>query len=605
MRNQIETSRHKKDQNQTKVKFWSWRNLTQILILALLYFVFGKASFSVSVAHNIVTLVVFAAEGFALAAVILCGRRVIPGVFLGQLLLALDYGLGWMLALGIAVVNSLEALIGLKLFQRFRLCPGLDTLRDISGLQLLVFLILQPFSATFGILILRLGGILQTSEYTYAWLSWWFGNSLGQILVAPVLLSMFSQFQVQRNQFLKGLLPLLPLFSIAWLVFFVPLVRNVSTIFAIFMPWLTLLAVWQGMAIVTLATITIAATALYATSCGMGPFVINGQAQLLDLNIFLLGATLAAQFIATLFAERKQTEQQLRLSASLFDRAQEGIVIFNPDRQIIELNYAFTQITGYAREEIMGCSARMILENQLNPEAYDNMWHIVQTKGYWHGKIFSQRKSGELYPEWLTLSSVPNRKQKVTHYIAFFVDTAELKNSHRELLQLALFDPLTGLPNRRLLFDRLEQEMQKAARSNDLIAICYLDLDGFKLVNDTFGHEAGDKLLIEIANRIRGCIRSGDTMARIGGDEFVIILSSLHSVTQYQPVVQRILDAVSEPALINTQLVSVSVSIGITIYPHDRSDVKELLRHADAAMYSAKKSGKGQYLLFNPQQDIA
>ncbi len=578
--------------------------LTKILIVALLYFISGKASFFFSVSHSIVTLVVFTAEGWALAAIILWGAGIWPGIFLGQLLLALNNDLPLILALGISTVNSVEAIIGLKLFKGFHLNPNLASMRDISGLQILIFLGLQPFSATCGTFILWMGGILPTSEYVNAWFSWWFGNALGQILLTPLLLSFFSHFQVKNNQFPKGFLTLLPLVGLGWLVFFVRQIDSVSTTFAIFMPLLAFIAVRQGMAMVTLGTFLIASIALYATHTSVGPFVMNGEAQLVDLNIFLLGAVITAQFVAALFSELKDKKNQLqRLSTSVFDYAQEAIVILNSDREIVDVNHSFIKITGYQKKDIIGSNSQFIFNNPLNSKIYPTMWQSVETRGYWHGEIFSQRASGEDYPELLTLSSVQNEKEEVTHYIALFVDITELKKKEKKLLQMAFFDPLTDLPNRRLMYDRLTQEMYKASRNNHLVAICYLDLDGFKKVNDTLGHEIGDQLLIEMAARFKACLRYGDTIARMGGDEFVIILSSLSDEQQCHDVLQRIIDVANEPVLINSQIASVSVSIGFTLYPQDSSDTKTLIRHADTAMYSAKKTGKNSYYLFDPDQD--
>ncbi len=593
-----------KNKRRSTLSKMSWGKITQILIVALLYFVSGKASFFFSVSHSIVTIVVFTAEGWALAAIILCGRRIWPGIFLGQLLLAVNNGLPLILALGISTVNSLEAIIGLKLFKGFNLQPNLASMRDISGLQILIFLGLQPFSATCGTVILWMGGILPTSEYANAWFSWWFGNALGQILLTPVLLSLFSQFPVKNHQFFKGFLTLLPLVGLGWLVFFVTQIDSVSTTFAIFMPLLVFIAVRQGMAMVTLGTFLMASIALYATHKLIGPFVINGEAQLVDLNIFLLGAIMTSQFVAALFSELKDRENQLkRLSTSVFAHAQEAIVILNSSREIVDVNHSFIEITGYQKKDIIGRNSQFIFDNPLNSQIYPTIWQSVEKTGSWHGEIFSQRVSGEDYPELLTLSSVRNNNEEVTHYIALFVDITELKKNEEKLLQMALFDPLTGLPNRRLMCDRLTQEMSKASRNNHVIAICYLDLDGFKKVNDTLGHEVGDRLLIEITARLKACLRDGDTVARMGGDEFVIILSSLSGQQQCHDILQRIVDVAKEPVVIDSQIASVSVSIGFTLYPQDNSDLKTLIRHADTAMYCAKKRGKGSYYLFAPDKE--
>ena len=598
--------------------FWSWQNIIQILILALLYFLAGKASFSVSVSHRIVTLVVFVSEGFALAATILFGERICLGVFFGQLFLAIDNGLAWQLAIGVSLVNSCEAVIGARLFHKFRLHPNLDRIQDVGGLHLLIFGVLQPFGATLGTIILSLGGVLPISEYASVWFFWWFGNSLGQILVTPGLLSIFGLLSKQNYNlqpaiakdtkikeklglFLRASLALLLVTIATWLTFNLPGLGNISTAFAILMPLLVLIAVWQGMATVTLAVLLVTALALKATSEYLGPFVINDKFYLLDINVFLLGIILTSQYVAILFAERQQAEARLKLSASVFESTDEGIIILNSAGSIIEVNSAFRKIASCKKEEVIGRNLNWILAEQEEQDFAYILWNSVKKRGFWRGEVFIRSQSAPNFPHLLTVSSVRNANQQITYYVALFADITQLKHQEEKLRQLALFDRLTGLPNRILLFDRLQQEIHNTLRNQTIVAVCYIDLDGFKQVNDTLGHQAGDRLLIEIANRFQACLRQTDTVSRIGGDEFVILMPLLKSTTQAETVLERILETASKPLLIEQQTATVSASIGVTFYPQDNSNIETLLRHADEAMYHAKTMGKGRYCLFDNQ----
>ncbi len=278
----------------------AWYSSLQILLLAGLYFAAGQASFSLSVSHNTVTLVVFAAEGFALAAVILLGKRLWMGVFLGQLVLALYNGLAWHTALGLAMINSLEAVIGAILFYRWALKPSLRTIHDVSGLLGLIFFCLQPFSATLGILVLWLSGQIPATELGIAWFSWWFGNSLGQALITPLLLCFFAGKTDSTPRLI-----LLTIFA-SLLICATISANNLTIVFAVTMPLLILIATTGGIAMVSLATILIAGITLFVTQQMTGVFVHDGKMLLVDLNLYLLGIILTGHFIAALLAEHQQ-----------------------------------------------------------------------------------------------------------------------------------------------------------------------------------------------------------------------------------------------------------------------------------------------------------
>ena len=231
------------------------------------------------------------------------------------------------------------------------------------------------------------------------------------------------------------------------------------------------------------------------------------------------------------------------------------------------------------------------------------MWHSLADHGYWQGEIWNRRKDGEVYVEMLTITAVRNDIGGVDHYVGIFSDVTALKEQHRRLEHMAHYDALTQLPNRTLLADRLQLGLAQADRLRNLLAICFLDLDEFKPVNDRLGHEAGDKLLVEVAQRLKHWVRAGDTVARLGGDEFVLLLVGLDSVQEVDRTLERIISALAEPYLLKDERITISASVGVTIYPLDEADPDLLLRHADQAMYAAKQAGRNRYHLFDLEHD--
>lgn len=303
--------------------------------------------------------------------------------------------------------------------------------------------------------------------------------------------------------------------------------------------------------------------------------------------------------------ERKQSEEKIKLAASVFTHARESIAITNADALIIEVNDTFTQTTGYSLEESIGKNPRFLQSGRQPPEFYVNMWQILLKKGYWSGEIWNRRKNGEIYAEFKTISSVRDKSGNITHYVALGYDITPMKEHQAQLERNAHYDLLTNLPNRVLLSDRLSQAMLQCDRHDKSLAVVFLDLDGFKTVNDTYGHDIGDELLIALSARMKIALRQGDNLARIGGDEFVAVLTDLSTVEDCEPILERLLLAASEPVTIDNIVLNISASIGVTIYPQDNVSADQLMRHADQAMYAAKDAGKNQYHLFDTAQDDA
>lgn len=302
-------------------------------------------------------------------------------------------------------------------------------------------------------------------------------------------------------------------------------------------------------------------------------------------------------------AERKLAEKQLKLSASVFKYSHQGIMVTDAKGKILEVNPAFSLITGYLPEEVIGQNPRLLRSDRQDENWYVRMWQTLKTKGHWRGDIWNRRKNGETYPEQEDISAIYNDSGEVINYVAIFSDISQQKQHEAELDRIAHYDLLTNLPNRRLLIDRLEQALPRTRRDNKLLAIAYLDLDGFKAINDRYGHSIGDRFLVEISHRLKDTLRAEDTLARLGGDEFVILLSDLDQVDACVKSLNRALTAVKTPITINGIQMDISASIGVTLYPLDDDSGDTLLRHADQAMYVAKQAGKNCFHLFDSRLD--
>lgn len=297
--------------------------------------------------------------------------------------------------------------------------------------------------------------------------------------------------------------------------------------------------------------------------------------------------------------ERKQAKERLQLAANVFTFASEGIMITSADGNIVDTNAAFSLITGYDQEEVVGQKPHMLGSGRQDSAFFTALWAELRSSGQWHGEIWNRRKNGEFYAAMLNVSAVRNSKNHIDYFVALYTDITAKKNYQQQLERRAHHDPLTGLANRVLFTDRLDQAIAQALRHHQQLALVYLDLDGFKAVNDVHGHQAGDVLLIAVATRMQAVLREGDTLARIGGDEFMAVLVDLHSSKESLPVMQRMLLAASTPVLIDGVQVQVSASLGVTYFPQIGAvTAEQLIEQADQAMYQAKQAGKNRIQVF-------
>lgn len=295
---------------------------------------------------------------------------------------------------------------------------------------------------------------------------------------------------------------------------------------------------------------------------------------------------------------RKRNERQLRLAAHVFDYSGEAILITDRDNRIIEANPAFARLTGYHADEVRGLNPRILSSGRHSREQYLELWRTVKERGFWQGELWDRHKNGETEPRLVTISTVCNPHGEIDYHIATFSDIREQKATEERIRRIAYHDALTGLPNRLHLSAALDQALSQAQRQATEVALLFIDMDRFKLINDTLGHHVGDELLVEVAQRLKACVRDSDIVARLGGDEFVVAITGLQEDLGAASVASKILAALGQPYSIANRALHSSPSIGISIYPTDGSDAATLMKHADAAMYHAKELGRNQVQYF-------
>lgn len=296
--------------------------------------------------------------------------------------------------------------------------------------------------------------------------------------------------------------------------------------------------------------------------------------------------------------ERKQAEEELRLAALVYQTSSEGMAVVDAAGHIITINPAFTHITGYTLEDVKGRNISLLNSGRQSPEFYAELWQTLDQKGHWQGELWNRRKDGSFYAEALTINTIANADGSPRQRVALFSDITQRK-THEELIwNQANYDALTGLPNRRMFREHLDQAIQSAKDGQQRLALLFLDLDRFKEINDTHGHDAGDQLLQIAAQRLRGCVRESDMVARLGGDEFTLVLSHLHDERRVEDLAQTLLKRLSEPFHLGKETEYLSASVGITLFPQDGADSETLIKQADQAMYAAKRLGRNRWERF-------
>lgn len=307
--------------------------------------------------------------------------------------------------------------------------------------------------------------------------------------------------------------------------------------------------------------------------------------------------------IAEDITERKRAEEQLRIAAVAF-QSRDGMLVTDARGTILQVNQAFTQVTGYSAEEAIGRTTALLHSGRQDVTFYRTMWEAITREGHWEGEIWNRRKDGGIYPEWLSISGIRDAVGRITHYLGTFSSISDPKEAERKILELAFYDSLTSLPNRHLLLDRLQQALAASARSGQFGAVLLLDLDHFKTVNDTRGHAVGDELLIEVACRLSGTLRETDSTARLGGDEFVVLVEGLHTeqavaATIAETIAEKLRLAIGQPIPLQGGARHITPSIGITLFRGQDKGADTLLKQADIALYQAKDAGRNTIRFYN------
>ncbi len=324
---------------------------------------------------------------------------------------------------------------------------------------------------------------------------------------------------------------------------------------------------------------------------------LRGKPLDLELSVapISVGGEKRAQVILRDVSFRRERERELRLAQAVFDTTAEAMMITDAKQKIISVNPAFCEVTGYSSEQVIDQTPNILASGRHNAAFYQEMHNTLLQNGHWRGEIWNRRADGAIYVQRVTISAIRDDCGETTNYVGVFSDITQEKEASEKLLHTASHDALTGLPNRALLHDRLKQALNKANRDQNGLALFFIDLDGFKPINDTYGHLIGDLLLQGVSERLRQCVRESDTVARLGGDEFVILSLGTDDHLNAATIAQKIIDTLSASFTLNGVTATVGCSIGFSLYPKDGKDSEALLSHADQAMYAAKSAGRGCY----------
>jgi len=570
--------------------------------------------------------------GIAIAALLHFGLRVWPGIFLGALIANLVSGTSVEVSIAIAVGNTLEGIVAYFLIHRF---VGENPFLSINQIVKFVFIVILAtmLSASIGVTSLVLGNIIQWEKFTLLWSTWWLGDVVGALVVTPFVLQCFTSKSRDWLSFLTldAFMILIITFVSTAFVFshWSPFSQEHYPLSFIYLP----IAIWVAYRLnqlgVTLFIVTIASFAICGTLLGYGPFVrLSANESLLLLQGFMGVMMMTTLILWITVNDSKQANQkladrkkqltqkvqrqtgdletaadELKLAESVFNESVQSIMITDKDANILRVNPAFVKTTGYTADEVLGKNPRLLKSGRHDICFYRDMWNSLISKHYWEGEIWDKRKNGEVFPTWQTITSVAEEQSEVIQYISIFSDISEKKTSEERIYHLAHYDNLTNLRNRAAFHEQLEIAIAYANRQQYQLAVLYLDLDNFKIINDASGHPVGDLLLQHFARRLENTVRDEDTIARLGGDEFVILIVDVHNNQDAALVAQKILHEMEKPILLDHTEVVVTGSIGISTYPEDGVDADTLLKNADVAMYKAKEKGRNTFQFFTAKMN--
>lgn len=587
--------------------------IAQFILIALAYIATAKLGLMVPYKESIATLI-WLPTGISVGAIMRWGKVSLPAIYLGAVVTELSVGVPFSTSLAIAVTNTLSPFCTAYLLKRFNFNHTLISQRDIA-LMIGVALIGMLVSASGGVFILYFSDLLALADFSKVWFIWWMGDTIGVLLALPLVLN-FKKTKVtlHRHQYYQLFAWLLFYLIIEWLISGMMISVNKQFMWSLFMILPVLIWASMNFGIIggSLVVIILSGIAVWATSQGYGSFYsINADEGIFSLWTFMLTLVVMMLLISVLQAERNQAERALRNNEkklrSIVDGALDGIVTINEAGELVEFNPAAERIFGYKKSQVLG---RQLAEVMIPPSLrkLHNTKHkqFVET-GIKHifdrrAEFMGMRADGSEFPVELTLTTVKDHGQ--TLVTGFLRDITEQKKAQQEIENIAYYDVLTGLPNRRLLVDRFNRAVVNAKRTKTYCALIFVDIDHFKIINDTKGHDVGDHLLTEVARRISITIRAGDSLARLSGDEFILIIENLDSYKniayhQTAEVLQKLLTELNKPYVLDMFEFSTTASMGVTLFNDDEFGFEDHLRHADTAMYQAKAAGRNTYRFYD------
>lgn len=548
-------------------------------------------------------------SGIALAALLLWGPQYALGIWIGAVAIN-TWTVGFESTTPLLATGSmLESLTAWWLLNRGRAFSGrFSEQRDVWIFLLYGVLLAPVIAAVVGPLSLVLVDKLSWANAPQAMLVWWMGDASGVLTLAPPLLLLAHKGPRQEwNQ----------RHAVETLALFATVVTINLVVFGIWLPSpqlggynITYIAfpplLWAslrfGPSTTSLISLITASAATLSTVHGLGPFAVDPlRPALIDLWLFFTATSFTSLLVTALQAEQRRSQHDLQLAASVYEASGEAIMICDASQRIVSVNSMFTEVTGYREDEVLGRNPALLCTGPDKPWVLAQMAAALNNRGHWQGEMLHQHRGGESYPVWLTATTLKSDGKRISHTITLFSDISERKASEDHIRYLAQHDPLTALANRTLLIERMQQALQLCERERKQVAVIFLDLDNFKVINDSLGHDIGDQLLREAARRLARRLRSGDTISRLGGDEFVIVLPRLDGPEQVLHIATQLLEDLRSPFELERQTLSISSSMGISMYPQDGSHCDLLLKNADTAMYHAKDMGRNNIQFFREE----
>ncbi len=565
------------------------------LVAAKVGLVFGTVSSSATI--------FWPPSGIALAALLLGGIRYLPSVFLAAAFTAFMVDASPFFGLGFTVGNTLETYAGFYLLRRFsQLDLSLNRPRDLFQVILLGGLFPPIASATLGPLTLLGSGLVTPDILPDVMWQWWRANVLGIAFFTPIVLV----FARQKSDFFKfsKVWELIALwvtsFVIGQSIFLGWNLPGVTLDQPIVLTWIVPILIWAGLrtgrrntALIQLMFMSqVLAGAYFRVGYFSDDFARYG---LSNFWMFAMLLAVSGMALAVLSTAQRRAAHLITLNAKVFAVSNDGIVIVDGENRIIEVNPAFTELTGYSHDEVLGKDPKLLSSGKQSPEFYSDMWKILNEASHWEGELWNRRKDGGAFLAQMSIYTLKDKYGRIVNRIGVFSDITQSKAEQETVAHQAQHDFLTNLPNRLLFRDRFKQQLARAKRHKKKFAVLYLDLDRFKPVNDTLGHQIGDQLLVAVAERLKLQVREIDTVSRFGGDEFAILMTEVSSRHDVTVLADKILASLSLPYGIAGNAIHVTGSMGIAIYPDDGRDMEVIMSKADAAMYKAKHHGSNTY----------